>query len=90
MQRRYEIVNWLHSINELSEGLLCDPHTGTGVPPASVAEWTLQGAGNKDFYDGLSLSLQSLLMLIGIILLQFLSSMDLICLWALQIMSRAP
>ncbi|KAH9903185.1 thaumatin [Cubamyces lactineus] len=24
-------------------GLLCDPHTGTGVPPATVAEWTLQG-----------------------------------------------
>ncbi|KDQ56819.1 hypothetical protein JAAARDRAFT_179503 [Jaapia argillacea MUCL 33604] len=32
-------------------GLLCDPHTGTGVPPATVAEWTLQGNGNKDFYD---------------------------------------
>ncbi|KAL4242727.1 Thaumatin family protein [Abortiporus biennis] len=32
-------------------GLLCDPHTGTGVPPASVAEWTLQGDGNRDFYD---------------------------------------
>ncbi|EKM57391.1 uncharacterized protein PHACADRAFT_255113 [Phanerochaete carnosa HHB-10118-sp] len=32
-------------------GLLCDPHTGTGVPPASVAEWTLQGSGNQDFYD---------------------------------------
>jgi hypothetical protein len=23
-----------------------------GVPPATVAEWTLQGDGNKDFYDG--------------------------------------
>lgn len=23
-----------------------------GVPPASVAEWTLQGDGNRDFYDG--------------------------------------
>ncbi|KIM82874.1 hypothetical protein PILCRDRAFT_820174 [Piloderma croceum F 1598] len=34
-----------------NRGLLCDPHTGTGVPPASVAEWTLQGAGNMDFYD---------------------------------------
>lgn len=33
-------------------GLLCDPHTGTGVPPATVAEWTLQGDGNRDFYDG--------------------------------------
>ncbi|KAF9466896.1 Osmotin thaumatin-like protein [Collybia nuda] len=32
-------------------GLLCDPHTGTGVPPASLAEWTLQGDGNQDFYD---------------------------------------
>ncbi|KAL5497725.1 hypothetical protein ACEPAH_2656 [Sanghuangporus vaninii] len=32
-------------------GLLCDPHTGTGVPPVTVAEWTLQGDGNRDFYD---------------------------------------
>ncbi|EDR10333.1 thaumatin-like protein [Laccaria bicolor S238N-H82] len=32
-------------------GLECDPHTGTGVPPATVAEWTLQGDGNQDFYD---------------------------------------
>ncbi|KZT26175.1 thaumatin-like protein [Neolentinus lepideus HHB14362 ss-1] len=32
-------------------GLECDPHTGTGVPPATVAEWTLQGDGNKDYYD---------------------------------------
>jgi len=32
-------------------GLLCDPHTGTGVPPATVAEWTLSGAGGMDFYD---------------------------------------
>ncbi|KAI0072911.1 thaumatin-like protein [Panus rudis PR-1116 ss-1] len=32
-------------------GLLCDPNTGTGVPPASVAEWTLQGDGFRDFYD---------------------------------------
>ncbi|KAI0686447.1 thaumatin-like protein [Cytidiella melzeri] len=32
-------------------GLLCDPTTGTGVPPATVAEWTLQGDGNRDFYD---------------------------------------
>ncbi|PAV19208.1 thaumatin [Pyrrhoderma noxium] len=32
-------------------GLLCDPHTGTGVPPATVAEWTLEGDGNRDFYD---------------------------------------
>lgn len=32
-------------------GLLCDPTTGTGVPPASLAEWTLNGTGNIDFYD---------------------------------------
>ncbi|KAH8112928.1 thaumatin-like protein [Phellopilus nigrolimitatus] len=31
-------------------GLLCDPHSGTGVPPATVAEWTLQG-GSVDYYD---------------------------------------
>ena len=33
-------------------GLLCDPHTGTGVPPATVAEFTFQGDGNQDWYDG--------------------------------------
>ncbi|KAF8964741.1 thaumatin-like protein [Flammula alnicola] len=27
-------------------GLVCDPHTGTGVPPATVAEWTLGGDVN--------------------------------------------
>ncbi|TFK73272.1 thaumatin-like protein [Pluteus cervinus] len=32
-------------------GLLCDPTTGTGVPPATVAEWTLQGDNNLDFFD---------------------------------------
>jgi len=32
-------------------GLQCDPHAGTGVPPATVAEWTLQGSGNVDVYD---------------------------------------
>ncbi|KAF7426206.1 hypothetical protein PC9H_008573 [Pleurotus ostreatus] len=32
-------------------GLLCDARTGTGVPPVSVAEWTLQGDENRDFYD---------------------------------------
>ncbi|KAN0107272.1 Thaumatin family domain containing protein [Russula decolorans] len=32
-------------------GLQCDPHTGTGVPPATVAEWTLQSNGSQDFYD---------------------------------------
>ncbi|KAH7108524.1 Osmotin, thaumatin-like protein [Auriculariales sp. MPI-PUGE-AT-0066] len=31
-------------------GLLCDPNTGTGVPPASLAEWTL-GADGIDWYD---------------------------------------
>jgi hypothetical protein len=31
---------------------LCDPHTGTGVPPATVAEWTLGTNGQPDFYDG--------------------------------------
>jgi len=32
-------------------GLLCDPHTGTGVPPASLAEFTLGTNGQPDFYD---------------------------------------
>lgn len=32
-------------------GLRCDPRTGTGVPPVTVAEWTFQGDGNQDFYD---------------------------------------
>lgn len=32
-------------------GLLCDPVSGTGVPPASIAQWTLRG---QDFY-GVSL-----------------------------------
>ncbi|THH05786.1 hypothetical protein EW145_g4547 [Phellinidium pouzarii] len=32
-------------------GLECNPNTGTGVPPASVAEWTLTGNGNLDYYD---------------------------------------
>ena len=32
-------------------GLLCDSRTGTGVPPVTVAEWTLSGDGNRDFYD---------------------------------------
>jgi len=31
-------------------GLLCDPHTGTGVPPVTVAEFTL-GSNGMDFYD---------------------------------------
>lgn len=33
-------------------GLECDPHTGTGVPPATVAEFTLGGtSGQPDNYD---------------------------------------
>ncbi|KAF9030345.1 thaumatin-like protein [Hymenopellis radicata] len=32
-------------------GLVCDSSTGTGVPPATVAEWTLSGDGNLDWYD---------------------------------------
>ncbi|KAK7018285.1 thaumatin-like protein, partial [Favolaschia claudopus] len=32
-------------------GLECDPHTGTGVPPATVAEFTLSGGGTTDNYD---------------------------------------
>lgn len=32
-------------------GLLCDPHTGTGVPPATVAEFSLDQGGGDDFYD---------------------------------------
>ena len=28
------------------------PNVIQGVPPATVAEWTLQGDGNLDFYDG--------------------------------------
>jgi len=31
-------------------GLLCDPQTGTGVPPASLAEFTLSSNG-LDYYD---------------------------------------
>ncbi|KAJ6546208.1 thaumatin-like protein [Mycena vulgaris] len=32
-------------------GLLCDAHSGTGVPPATVAEFTLSGGGTTDNYD---------------------------------------
>ncbi|PIL36134.1 hypothetical protein GSI_01794 [Ganoderma sinense ZZ0214-1] len=32
-------------------GLVCDPHTGTGVPPATVAEFTLGTNGTPDNYD---------------------------------------
>ncbi|KAI0765662.1 Osmotin thaumatin-like protein [Trametes elegans] len=31
-------------------GLVCDPHTGTGVPPATLAEFTLDSNG-QDSYD---------------------------------------
>jgi hypothetical protein len=32
-------------------GLHCDKNTGTGVPPATLAEWTMAGDGNQDWYD---------------------------------------
>ncbi|KAI0646514.1 Osmotin thaumatin-like protein [Trametes meyenii] len=32
-------------------GLQCDPHSGTGVPPATLAEFTLSDANNLDNYD---------------------------------------
>ncbi|KAF6751109.1 thaumatin-like protein [Ephemerocybe angulata] len=32
-------------------GLLCDQRSGTGVPPASVAEFTLGGTTGVDWYD---------------------------------------
>ncbi|KAI9056419.1 Osmotin thaumatin-like protein [Trametes sanguinea] len=33
-------------------GLVCDPHTGTGVPPATLAEFTLSpDASGSDWYD---------------------------------------
>ncbi|KAF8172975.1 thaumatin [Mycena galopus ATCC 62051] len=32
-------------------GLVCDHMTGTGVPPATVAEFTLSGGGTTDNYD---------------------------------------
>ncbi|KIK69293.1 hypothetical protein GYMLUDRAFT_214396 [Collybiopsis luxurians FD-317 M1] len=32
-------------------GLVCDASTGTGVPPATVAEWTLSGDQDLDYYD---------------------------------------
>lgn len=32
-----------------------------GVPPATVAEFTLQGDGNQDFYDGNPVYLHSLI-----------------------------
>jgi len=32
-------------------GLECDPHTGTGVPPATLAEWSLSTSDGNDYYD---------------------------------------
>ncbi|KAF8638370.1 hypothetical protein AX16_010517 [Volvariella volvacea WC 439] len=32
-------------------GLVCDARNGTGVPPATVAEWTLGGDGVQDWYS---------------------------------------
>ncbi|EIM87400.1 thaumatin-like protein [Stereum hirsutum FP-91666 SS1] len=32
-------------------GLECSTTAGTGVPPATLAEWTLQASSNLDFYD---------------------------------------
>ncbi|KAF8315121.1 Osmotin thaumatin-like protein [Clavulina sp. PMI_390] len=32
-------------------GLVCDPHTGTGVPPATLAEFTLSASDGLDYYD---------------------------------------
>ncbi|KIK58552.1 hypothetical protein GYMLUDRAFT_45181 [Collybiopsis luxurians FD-317 M1] len=32
-------------------GLVCDASTGTGVPPATLAEWTLSGDQDLDYYD---------------------------------------
>lgn len=32
-------------------GLLCDKSTGTGIPPVSLAEFTL-GSNGQDYYDG--------------------------------------
>jgi hypothetical protein len=30
---------------------VCDPNTGTGVPPVSLAEFTLSASGGLDYYD---------------------------------------
>lgn len=32
-------------------GLECDPSTGTGVPPATLAEFSLNQSGGLDYYD---------------------------------------
>lgn len=38
-------------------GLLCDPHTGTGVPPVTVGEWTLGKDGPEGHPDNYDVSL---------------------------------
>ncbi|KAJ7289574.1 Osmotin thaumatin-like protein [Mycena rebaudengoi] len=32
-------------------GLICDSHTGTGVPPATLAQFSMGGSNGGDFYD---------------------------------------
>jgi len=32
-------------------GLECDKNTGTGVPPVTLGEWTLNAGGGQDYYD---------------------------------------
>ena len=41
---------WVHFM--LSDIPHSYPRYLKGVPPATVAEWTLQGDRNRDFYDG--------------------------------------
>lgn len=47
MHTRVQSVSHHYSIH-----LILTHRRSQGVPPASVAEWTLQGDGNRDFYDG--------------------------------------
>lgn len=35
-------------------GLMCDSASGAGVPPATLAEFKLNGDGGQDFYDVLA------------------------------------
>ncbi|KAG0144744.1 hypothetical protein CROQUDRAFT_659554 [Cronartium quercuum f. sp. fusiforme G11] len=39
------------AIGGCNGGLVCDANSGTGVPPVTLAEFKLNGAGNTDFYD---------------------------------------
>jgi len=48
---RIQLNKPFHSLILSAGGLLCDAHTGTGVPPASLAEWTLGTNGAPDYYD---------------------------------------